>query len=50
MESKFDSVSFTGRLAYIIMCVEKFLVTMYPNRDWTLLTEKMWLGTSLSLD
>ena len=50
MLRNFESVSFFGRLAYIIMCVERFLVTMHPDRDWTLLAEKLWLGTSMSLD
>lgn len=50
MEEKFGSVSFFGRLAYIIMCVERFLVSLYPDRDWTLVSEKMWLGTTTSLD
>lgn len=49
MDQKFDAVSFLGRLAYIIMCVEQFLVALYPDRDWTVLSEKLWLCTRLDL-
>ncbi len=35
-----------GRMAYIIMCVEAFLITKYPDRDWTFLAERMWEATN----
>lgn len=41
MDNRFDSVSMNGRMAYVIMCVEAFLVSEYPDRDWTFLSEKM---------
>lgn len=46
MDKRFDSVSMNGRMAYVIMCVEAFLASEYPNRDWTFLSEKMWRATS----
>lgn len=46
MDRRFNSVSMNGRMAYVIMCVEAFLVAKYPNRDWTLVSEFMWKATS----
>lgn len=42
----FAPVSMVGRTAYIIMCVEKFLLTQYPDRNWTPLAEILWKATS----
>lgn len=39
---KLKSVSVAGRIAFIIMCIEKYLVTQYPEKDWTPLAEEMW--------
>ena len=46
MDKRFDAVSMNGRMAYVIMCVETYLTTEYPDRDWTLLSQKMWNATS----
>ncbi len=46
MNKRFDSVSMNGRMAYIIMCVESFLVSKYPRKDWTFVSEIMWKATS----
>ena len=46
MDKRFDSVSMNGRMAYIIMCVESFLVSQYPGKDWTFVSERMWKATS----
>ena len=43
--NKFDTISMNGHMAYVIMCVEKFLVTKYPEKDWTLVAETMWKAT-----
>ena len=37
-----------GRMAYVIMCVEAFLVSKYPNKDWTFLSKQMWRATSMN--
>lgn len=39
---KLKSVSVAGRIAFIIMCIEKYLVAQYPEKDWTPLAEEMW--------
>lgn len=33
-------------MAYVIMCVEKYLLNKYPNRNWKLLSEILWKSTS----
>lgn len=35
-----------GRMAYVIMCVEKYLLNKYPNRNWKLFSEILWKSTS----
>lgn len=39
---KLKSVSVAGRIAFILMCIEKYLVTQYPEKDWIPLAEEMW--------
>lgn len=39
---KLRSISVSGRIAFIIMCIEKYLVAQYPEKDWTPLAEEMW--------
>lgn len=39
---KLKSVSVAGRIAFILMCIEKYLVAQYPEKDWTPLAEEMW--------
>ena len=46
MDHRFDSISMNGRMAYVIMCVEKYLVTIFPDKDWTVLSNRMWKATS----
>lgn len=38
----FYSITMTGRLCYIFMCIERYLVTLYPDRDWTPISKRMW--------
>lgn len=42
----FYNVTMTGRICYIFMCIEKYLVTLYPNRNWKPVAKKMWQWTS----
>ena len=42
----FKNISLTGRLCYLFMCIESYLSSCYPDRDWTLVAEKMWQWTS----
>ena len=46
MDKRFDSISMNGRMAYVIMCVESFLVSKYPFKDWSFVSEMMWKATS----
>ncbi len=40
------NISLTGRLCYLFMCIERYLVNLYPNKDWTLIAEKCWQWTN----
>ena len=44
----FYHITITGRLCYIFMCIERYLITLYPDRDWTIVAEKMWQWTAHS--
>lgn len=46
MENKLKDVSMVGRFAYVNMCVEKYLVTKYSDRDWSIIAQKLWAGTN----
>ena len=41
----FKNISITGRLCYLFMCIEKYLVSLYPDRDWTIVAERLWIWT-----
>lgn len=45
-KSRFNNISLGGRLAYMIMCFEKFVFTKYPNHDYKKLFTELWKGTS----
>lgn len=40
----------TGRMAYTILCVEKYLLDKYPDKDWKELSSRMWKVTSVAWD
>ncbi len=42
---RFRQITMTGRLIYIFMCIERYLVSLYPGRDWTPVAERMWNRT-----
>ena len=46
MENKFDSISMNGRMAYVIMCVEAYLTSKYPDKNWVFVSTCMWKATS----
>ena len=48
LTSEFDEISMSGRMAYVIMCVEAFLEEMYPEKDWTIVAEAMWKATEMN--
>jgi hypothetical protein len=41
----FKNISMTGRLCFLFMCIEKYLVSLYPDRDWTPVAERLWAWT-----
>lgn len=43
---KFHNITMTGRLCYIFMCIEKYLLELYPNRDWSPVSRRMWQWTT----
>lgn len=42
----FKSISLTGRLCYLFMCIERYLITLYPDRDWTPVAQRCWQWTN----
>lgn len=42
----FNSISLTGRLCYLFMCIERYLITLYPDRDWTPAAKRFWQWTN----
>ncbi|MBR4385956.1 MAG: hypothetical protein IKP51_05510 [Treponema sp.] len=42
MDKRFENITMTGRMCYIFMCIERYLLALYPDRDWTLVARKMW--------
>lgn len=39
-------VSMNGRMAYGIMCFEKFVIEKYSSKDWNILVKQLWCATS----
>ena len=44
-DTRFENISMTGRLCYIFMCIERYLLAVYPDKDWTVIAKKMWQWT-----
>ena len=42
---EFYNITLTGRLCYIFMCIERYLTALYPERDWTPISKRMWQWT-----
>ena len=38
-------LSLTGRLCYLFMCIEKYLITLYPQKDWSPVAKRCWQWT-----
>lgn len=47
MDSKFKNLSMTDRLCYLFMCIEQYLIFRYPDRNWTIVSQKclQWINT-----
>ena len=48
--SDFNNISMNGRMAYAILCVEKYLLETFPANNWTELSKLMWKATSIYWD
>lgn len=35
-------LSLTGRMCYLFMCVEKYLISLYHQKDWTPVAKRCW--------
>ena len=46
MTDELKNISLTGRLCYLFMCIEKYLFSCYPDRDWTPAAKKCWQWTN----
>lgn len=42
----FKNISMNGRLAYQLMCVEKYFLYKYPQKDFTELFQLLWKATN----
>lgn len=42
MDNKLSNLSIRGRVVYLIMCFENYVLAQYPNRDWQDVSEMMW--------
>ena len=42
------NITMTGRMIYIFMCIERYLISLYPDRDWTPVATRMWNRTKES--
>ena len=42
----YNNISMNGRLAYQLMCVERYLLTKYPKNDFTKLMQLLWQVTN----
>lgn len=38
-------LSLTGRMCYLFMCIEKYLIMLYPQKDWTPVAKRCWQWT-----
>ena len=38
----FSEINMHGRVCYLIMSIEKYLVTLYPEKDWSVVSEHLW--------
>ena len=42
MTRQYDNLSIRGRVAYLIMCFERYVAQKYPDRDMTIVATLMW--------
>ena len=42
---EFENITLIGRLCYLFMCIEKYLVSLYPHQNWLPIAKRMWQWT-----
>lgn len=42
MDKRINNISIRGRVAYLILCFEKYVMAKYPERNWKSVSELMW--------
>ena len=42
MDNRIAKISIRGRVAYLIMCFERYVIAKYSDRDWTSVSDMMW--------
>lgn len=43
---QFEHASDTAKMAYLVLCLENYLLTKMPDRDWTPVLEILWTITN----
>ncbi len=44
--NEFYNITMTGKICYLFMCMERYFLALYPDRDWTPVAKKMWQWSS----
>lgn len=44
--SRFPNLTMNARMCYIFMCIERYLLTLYPDRNWKPVAKRMWNWTT----
>lgn len=47
--NSFVNISLRGRMAFAIMCCERYLLYKYPEKNWEVLFKHLWEITSIEL-
>lgn len=50
MIEELNNLTLTARLCYVFMCIEKYLITIYPDKDWSPVAKRMWSWTNFYWD
>lgn len=45
LRKNWRKLSMTGRLCYLFLCIETYLTTRYPQKDWTPVAKRCWQWT-----
>ena len=46
MIEELNKLTLTARLCYVFMCIEKYLITIYPDKNWSPVAKRMWSWTN----